>query len=123
MGEPMDRSNRIFAPLTSSFDDAYPTLEDATIRYTEFDFGSEETKGIISFRRQGGLLRCGNPRCFRGGYELDWEVNRMIREGVLEKTVTISCSGDEGTPKQKRGDSCDRSIIATIELKLKPLAQ
>jgi hypothetical protein len=121
MGQPMDRSNRPFSPETNSFEEAYPTLEDAIIYYTEFDFGNEETKCIISLRRQGGLLRCGNSRCFRGGYELDREVNHMLREGMLEKTVELNCPGDEGTAKKIRGDSCDRSIEATIKLKLKPV--
>src|SRR5690349_11297329 len=86
MGEPMDRS-KLFFPPTRKWEEAFPTLEDAIIDYIESDFGGEERNGTVSLRRQGGILRCGNPLCFHGGYELDREVSRMIHEGVLEKTV------------------------------------
>jgi hypothetical protein len=121
LGEPMDRS-RLFFPPTSEWEKAFPTLEDAIIHYIESDFSGEERKGIVSLRRQGGILPCGNPLCFRGGYELDREVDRMIHEGVLEKTMTLHCPGDEGTPKRHRGDDCERSIRATLKLKPKSVA-
>jgi hypothetical protein len=119
MGEPMDRSKLFFARPTSKWGEAFPALEDAIIDYVESDFGGEERNETVSLRSQGGVLPCGNPLCFRGGYELDREVSRMIQDGVLEKTVTLHCPGDEGTPKRRRGDDCERSIKATIKLKPK----
>jgi hypothetical protein len=120
MGQPMDRSQRIFAPQTDKFAEAFPTLEDAVLEYIEYDFGQAQTgKRWHSLRTEGGLMRCGNSRCHRGGYEIDREVRRMIRENVAEQHVEISCPGDEGTPKRKRGDSCDRSIEGTLTLKFK----
>jgi hypothetical protein len=117
MSKPMDRSDRLFKP-TNRFDEAFPTLEDATIHYTEFEFGNEDTKGIVSLRREGGIMRCRNTRCIDGGYELDREVSRMIHDDVLENTVTLYCSGHEGT-RRRRGDSCDGSVEVMIKLKLK----
>jgi hypothetical protein len=67
MGEPMDRSKLFFSRLTSKWEEAFPTLEDAIIDYIESDFGSEEHNGTVSLRRNGSILRCGNPLCFRGG--------------------------------------------------------
>jgi hypothetical protein len=35
MGDVMDRSKRFFVKFDSSFEQAFPTLEDAVIEYTE----------------------------------------------------------------------------------------
>lgn len=119
MGTPMDRSNRPFAPLTASFEEAFPTLEDAVIRYTEYDFGTKLTTRIDRLRRDGGLIRCRKPRCFDGGFEWDKEVSSMIRQGHPEKEIDIYCPGHEGTAKRRRGSSCTRSIRGKITLEFK----
>ena len=124
MGEPMDRSRRVFCAL-SRFEAAFPTLEDAIFEYEVYDFGNEQpnpyAQGSSSTRwfrmaSNGGLLRCENPRCQRGGYEIDVEVMKMLAEGVIEKGVTLRCPGDEGTPKRSRGDSCLYSVRGKIKL-------
>lgn len=116
----MDRSNRVFAPATSNFSEAFPMLEDALFRYTEYDFGNEEPCGVFSLRRDGGLLRCRNPRCERGGYEIDHEVHLMMHSNLTERQVNLHCRGDEGTPKgHRRGKSCPRSVKGTITIKYK----
>jgi hypothetical protein len=119
MGEPMDRSGRIFSRPTKSFEEAFPTLENAVLRYEVFDFGTPKGKGIFSLREEGGLMRCRNPRCYRGGYEIDSEVSKMIYENQTEKHIDLSCEGDEGTPKRIRARSCDFSIEGDITLKFK----
>ena len=82
MGEPMDRSNRIFAPQTS-FEKAFPTIESATISSYE---DGEGIHGFDESRRRtfgkalpvtNGLVRCRNPRCKRGGYEIDHSLYEM----------------------------------------------
>jgi hypothetical protein len=77
MGEPKDRSGRIFAPPTASFEEAFPTLENAVLWYTEFEYGGPTgRKSTFTLQEEGGLLRCTNPRCYRGGYEIDAESKR-----------------------------------------------
>ena len=121
MGEPKDRS-KLFIPPTRFFDEAFPTLEDAVLRFQEFEYGEPtRRRGIFSLRREGsGILRCGNSLCHRGGYEIDREVHKMLEEKLTEKQIELSCRGDEGTPKGKRkGRSCAFSIEGKITLKFK----
>jgi hypothetical protein len=118
MGAPMDRSKRVFMQ-SGTFEQAFPELVSARLDFVEFDFGTQKRKSVHIIEHDGGLLPCGNDRCFRGGYELDREVRNMIRAGLAEKDIQLSCRGDEGTPKLRRGRSCVRSITGTIKLILK----
>jgi hypothetical protein len=119
MGIPLDRSNRLLG-LTDSFATAFPTLDDAIIRYTESDFGNDPRQGVWSLKHNGGQMRCGNPRCYRGGYELDREVSNMIYAGITEREIWLTCNGDEGSPKgRKKGQECLHSIKGTITLRMK----
>jgi hypothetical protein len=116
----MDRSRRLFAPLTSSFSTAFPTLESVSIKYTSSEMGHNETLGYWNFSQQGGLIRCQNPRCQRGGYELEHIVSGMISEHLAEKSFRLHCPGYEGTPKGRHiGESCAYSISGTIKIKYK----
>ena len=119
MGEPLDRSNRFFG-LTTKFESAYPQLEDAIIRFTESEFGNNPKPGVWSLRSNGGQMRYSNPRCNRGGFEFDREVDLMLYAGVSERELRLNCPGDEGSPKgRKIGRGCLHSIKGTITLKLR----
>ena len=119
MGEPMDRSGRIFMKQ-GSFDKAFPTLKDAAVEYTEWDGGVKQRSGKFYIRWQGGLMACSNPRCRRGGYEFDMEIHSMVREKANELKIRLCCPGDEGSPKgRRRGQSCTVSVEATIRLTYK----
>jgi hypothetical protein len=119
MGEPMDRSNRVFGRL-KSFDETFPELEDAVVEFVEKDFVFEKRSGTWHIHGQGGLMPCGNPSCRRGGYELDKDIRLMLRAGVLQKTIQLSCRGDEGSPQGRTiGRKCERSIEGTLTLRLK----
>jgi hypothetical protein len=116
MGQPLDRSRRVFGQLTS-FEKAFPQLESAEVRFIETDFGETVRTSSWSVRDDGGQMPCGNPHCERGGYELDREVSAMLREDITTKTVSLRCRGDEGTPKgRRRGQDCTRGIGATITI-------
>jgi hypothetical protein len=86
------------------------------VEYTEFEYAMQKRKGVFSFRSQGGLMRCGNSRCFRGGYELDDVVHDMVRNKEQTREFELHCEGDEGTPKRYKGKSCLRSIKGVITL-------
>lgn len=118
MGEPMDRSGRIFS-TSGTFEQLFPTVEEAVVVFAEFEYGAKRREGMFDVRSRGGLMRCGNPRCFRGGYEFDYKIGDMVRENATERQVSISCPGDEGTPKRTRGRSCAFSVECTISLKYK----
>jgi hypothetical protein len=119
VGEPMDRSKRIFSK-EGRFQEIFPTLEDAWLEFTEFEYGAQKRKGKFNIRENGGLMRCSNSRCYRGGYELDDEIHKMLAEGKAEKEIDISCAGDEGTPRGRTiGRHCAFSIEGTIFLRFK----
>jgi hypothetical protein len=119
MGEPMDRSRRVFGTLRS-FDEVFAELEDAVFEFVEKDFLFEKRSGTWHLHGQGGLMPCGNPSCRRGGYELDRDIRQMLQAGVLQKTIKLSCRGDEGSPQgRKIGRRCERSIEGTLTLRLK----
>ena len=102
MGEPMDRSRRVFVKFDSSFEAAFPTLESAVIAFTESDFMVKRRSGRWYFAEQGGLMACANPSCRRGGYEFDFLIRDMIRARQIEKEFKLHCRGDEGSPKGRR---------------------
>lgn len=122
MGEPMDRSNRVFA-RSGTFESVFPDLEDAVVEYYETDLGRPSPSTYNrrhSLKLLGGLIRCGNSLCHRGGYEVDWDVHDMRREGAAQKEFVKRCPGDEGSPKGRRhGRDCLRSLHYRITLKYK----
>jgi hypothetical protein len=67
-------------------------------------------------------MRCGNSRCYRGGYELDLIVHEMVGNREEQREIELHCEGDEGTAKRKVGKSCLRSIKGTIKVKRKQSA-
>lgn len=77
MGEPMDRSRRVFGHLTT-FEEAFPTIEVATISSYEVGEGIHMLGAVDESERRTfgegvpfreGLIPCRNPRCRRGGYQ------------------------------------------------------
>jgi hypothetical protein len=84
MGEPMDRSRRVFMQL-GPFEEAFPTLEEASAKYVEYQRGVQRRSGTWNITYDGGLMECGNLRCRRGGYQFDREVAKMVRECATQR--------------------------------------
>lgn len=134
MGRPIDRSNRFLVGEPGPFDKAFPTLQDVLIEYCEvgkgesvrYVLGRDDPSGYhygppCSFRSLGGLIRCGNPVCSRGGYEIDFDVHDMVRRKLVEKEFTRRCQGDEGSPKgQRLGRRCLNYLRYKITVQYKP---
>lgn len=124
MGEPMDRSGRFFAELTS-FDRAFPTVESVTIASYEigegvYSFEAPRTSFGSDQPLSGGLIPCSNPDCRRGGYEVDHSLYDMVRENLTEKEFSKVCPGDEGSPKGKRrGKRCMNVLRYRLRVKYK----
>lgn len=128
MGEPMGRSRRVFGRVTT-FAEAFPTIESATISSYEVGQGIYTLSTDESQRRtfgeglpfKEGLIRRSNPRCRRGGYEVDDSVYEMVREKSNEKIFERRCPGDEGSPKgRRRGDRCRNVPHYRLRIKYKP---
>ncbi len=125
MGKPVDRSNRFLAPETS-FEKAFPKLKAVFIESVEIGKGTEFSIGAPwrekpqygpKYRLNGGLIRCSNPLCNRGGYQVDFEVSDMCREKLISKEFRGACHGDEGSPKGRRqGRRCLNHLRYRITL-------
>ena len=120
MGTPKDRTDRVFVHL-AKFDEVFPDLDDVKIEYKETgnfeSYAIMEKTGIHSVRQQGGLVRCGNPFCRQGGYEMDFDIHDMIHDGVSERVGHKMCEGSEGSPKLRRiYKKCFNSINYKITL-------
>lgn len=113
----MDRSGRVFLGRPKKFEDAFPDLEDAVLIWQEkgegvYNVGPGTEKRRASMKHIGGLLECSNPNCRRGGYELDLKILwGMVSNRETEKSGTMRCPGDEGSPKGRRiGRRCTNLI-------------
>ena len=119
MGIPKDRSRLVFMD-EGPFEQAFPTLSDAVAEYVEWDYAIKKRAGTWHVKELGGLMACANERCRRGGYEIDREIHRMIRERLTEKKVRLLCRGDAGSPKGRRkGRRCTCALDAVIRIAYK----
>jgi hypothetical protein len=118
LGKLSDQGRPFLGPRVS-FASAYPTVTRAVVRFTETDFGNDPKTRLHDFA-DGPRATCGNPRCQRGGYDFGWLLSEMVREGLENKAVEMSCEGDEGSPKGKRkGAGCLMSMKGTITVDYK----
>lgn len=117
----MDRSNRFFAGPPTTFEEAYPNVEDAIIEWKESTLGINPSGlGRASIKELGGLIQCRNPLCRRGGFEIDFELGMMIRKKETVKEDMLVCPGDEGSPKGRRpGKRCLNGIKYKITVTYK----
>jgi hypothetical protein len=128
MSEPMDRSKRLFGQLTNSFEEAFPTIESATISSYEVG-GGVHAFGIDKSRRESfgegvpfveGLIPCSNAHCRRGGFEVDRSLRSMVGDKLTEKIFASVCPGDEGSPKGRRaGKRCYNVLNYRLRVKYK----
>jgi hypothetical protein len=138
MGEPAN-----FAFLTSrkSFDEVFPNVEDAHVWYTESGEGdwkvsrwsmpgslrSHSTARDVTDKhfhnvRNGVVIKCGNPRCRRGGFNLALVLVEMTASRETEREGSLSCRGDEGSAQgRRRGKSCGNEMKYKVTVKYKPL--
>lgn len=100
--------NPFFRP-TSSFEEAFPTVESLraeVVESREFERNFWEPKApwIRSFTKEyfRSAADCGNPRCYGGGVNLEALLREMVRECESEREVTERCTGYEGSPKGRR---------------------
>jgi hypothetical protein len=102
----MDRSNRVFSRLTT-FDTAYPELQDVVVRYKQYMMGSPAGQGTDlpdhhSIRNYGGVIACTNPLCNKGGFEVDRDIPASDDGDKDAKPKLMMCSGHE---KMGRGQT------------------
>lgn len=124
MGEPVDRSKRVFGEL-GDFDSAFPDLEDVIVDWIEGESWSLPEKAKkgeytekVSLRDYGGLFRCSASLCVNGGYEVDRIVSDMIRNNEKVREDYVICIGYEKMPGPIN-KSCYNKLYYRITLKYK----
>ena len=137
MGEPMDRSGRVFY-AERTFDEAFPNVEDADVEDSETGtFDSQRSRAapfsqnpeqperhFHSIRHLGGGIRCSNPLCRRGGFEIDGVLLEMKQSGEIGREGSVSFRGDEGSPKgQRRGKRCGNRVRCKLSRRRRRIEQ
>lgn len=124
MGEPMDRDSKLWFGKDRSFEAQFPELNQATIEYFETGDGIYKEEFPKAYTRphpvKEMLMRCSNPRCRRGGYEVDSEIRAMVNKNQSTLETAIRCPGDEGTPKRDKGVECMNKLHIRLKLTYKP---
>jgi hypothetical protein len=119
MGEPMDRSKSPFVSQTT-FEALFPNLQDVVVEGTIGEYVYDRSPVRFSIRERGGLITCPNPKCWSGGFAVDFPAKDMHREGLTEKTIRIHCAGRQNSHKGRRsGNPCGNSLEGKITLKHK----
>lgn len=108
---------RPFLARAGTFDEAFPSLKDALLKYEEHDYDGTSRSSVHSLRDDGRKLRCRNPKCHDGGYDIQQEVQLMLLTGEISKKLERHCPGWETRPKHSIGDDCTRRISGVLELK------
>jgi len=108
-------------------EEAFPQLEEALIEYRETGDGVFEKHPYIDptvytkpHQVREPLMRCSNPRCERGGYEIDREILNMTLSKAVHREFVLHCPGEEGSPKgRKKGQSCMNMLHVRLTLRYK----
>jgi len=107
---------RRFLATESSFSEAHPTIQAAKMSYVMSDYGSEVREGFWT-PDDDPKIRCLNPLCQRGGFDIGREVQMMICLGLTSKDLNLRCDGDEGSPKGRRtGQPCEYMLKGTLSI-------
>lgn len=109
-----------FLGKTSSFHEAFPEIKKVVVEFTEIGdipqwrYGGPKTKNgyddcVTDSIGIAEYINCSNPKCYGGGFRLGNELRNMIylKQNVSEGSV--SCIGQEGTPKGRKiyGPCCN----------------
>lgn len=107
----LNEANLVFA-TKGTFEDAFPGIATIRIEYEEtgqgvrrFGTGGHEGagKGILTDKKRiGQYLRCSNPLCYGGGYDIVSVVRDMVSKNEEEREGSGCCQGNEGSPKGQR---------------------
>ncbi|MBN2120171.1 MAG: hypothetical protein JW734_03830 [Candidatus Omnitrophica bacterium] len=110
MGDLFDNTENLFVKL-AKFEEVYHQLKDAIIEWTEkgqgvyhwTDADSKQYEHKASMKQNGALIRCSNPRCRQGGFNLEQELSSLA-VGKQKKIKNFKkCMGfEQATPGQNR---------------------
>ena len=108
----MSDSKPFLGELTT-FAKAYPNFGELVVRvHHDGDLAYVHQKSAVyTAATLPGVLRCPNPKCQQGGYDLSATVITLAHGRTPNYSVSWSCNGHEGSPKGRRkGDPCMNSV-------------
>ncbi|MXW25853.1 MAG: hypothetical protein F4Z77_06095 [Dehalococcoidia bacterium] len=96
----------VFGRLVS-FKEAFPDVELAEFRYTEWPVEHPNSDDGRRYRRNPGeFIRCGNPRC-RNEWGSGLPAGRILREMVESRAMTLQTSAIcEGVERGRHARRC-----------------
>lgn len=110
--------NAYWLSKPSSFEEAFPTVKEIRIEVNQTGDGvADKNYPRTLVLNPPEKIACDNPRCNRGGFDLQNEIYFMVESLKVEKSIEKRCTGDEGKPKAKRpGKSCCNRFIIAIKI-------
>ena len=119
MGEPIDSSKSPFVS-ESSFDQLFPNMDDVVFEGMIGDSPYNRSPIGFSIRERGGLIRYPDPKCWSGGFEVDYAASDAMRERLTETIVRLRCVGHVNSYKGRRaGQPCSYSAEGVIKFRPK----
>lgn len=120
----MDHDAGRFLCSEQTLEKKFSQLEQALIEYFEVGDGVYKDTFTKEYTNRHPikemLMRCSNPLCKRGGYQVDGEIQRMLSRNQTECETVIFCEGDEGSPKgRETGAECMNNLHIRLSLKYK----
>ena len=100
------------------FAEAFPSIATLNIVVDERPAsGGDVWHGTFDLASPPGLfIRCHNPRCHRGGFNIGDVLSDMVSQRVIERKIHLLCPGDEGSPEGEHGPHCLRTANIVIQI-------
>lgn len=113
-------TNYLFGEKTSSFDRAFPNIEDIRVSVEEYEDFSKVRDRLLNKNNAGEYVDCSNRLCYSGGFHLGSLIRRMSENREVEKEVTEYCHGYNGSPKgRKNYGPCEHRFNIKIKIMYK----
>lgn len=118
------KNSSSFLGYTLHFSEAFPKIKDIDITWTqdsgEFYLADWQRVGRLGLRNICPQISCGNPRCKRGGFDLESRLQIMVSSNRTEESWALGCDGDEGSPQgMRRGQECMNNFKVTARISYK----
>jgi hypothetical protein len=102
-----------------SFSEAFPTVKKLRLVVTQYDVMESTTDEYLHFSLPP-QIRCSNPICQQGGYELQTYLFALVDSKITKREWTEQCNGHEGSPKGRRkGETCCNYSKFTLSIEYK----
>ncbi len=111
-----------FDGVARSFDEAFPDVAELEVAIEQYQYGTagdRQGKGRQRFGkdRAGRFIRCDNPRCWQGGFDLQAMMRKMVANRTAEDEQSAICRGSERSPKgQKVYSGCGNYFTVRVRI-------